>query len=79
MGWYQCLYCTRTFATPYTLKYHISDKHPYIDENEGKTSKSAIPYKEEPGLWDNNYLPIKKTVRWDNLVPSTDDLMVRLR
>lgn len=76
---YQCSYCTRTFATPYALKRHISDKHPCIDEDEGETSKPAIPYKEEPGLWDDNYLPIEETVRWDDLVFSTDDLMVRLR
>lgn len=52
---YKCLYCSRTFATPYALKRHISDKHPHtnIDESEGETSHSNMPY-EEPGLWDDD-------------------------
>ena len=49
---YTCLHCSRTFATPYALKRHISDTHKYTgDEDEGETSRLNLPY-EEPGLWD---------------------------
>ncbi len=55
---YKCLYCLRTFATPYLLKRHISFKHQY-DINEGRdeetTTQSNIPY-EEPGLWDEDFI-----------------------
>ena len=44
---YDCIHCSRTFATPYALKRHISAKHQYIDE--GKPSHSNIPY-DEPSL-----------------------------
>ena len=53
---YKCNYCSRTFAKPYGLKRHISDKHEYDVEEEGETSHSNLPW-EEPGLWsddDNN-------------------------
>src|SRR5271170_5364032 len=57
---YKCNYCSRTFAKPYGLKRHISDKHEYDVEEEGETSHSNLPWK-EPGLWDddddNNDLP----------------------
>ena len=44
---YTCLHCYRTFATPYALKRHISEKHQYIDEDE--PSHSTIKY-DEPDL-----------------------------
>jgi DNA-directed RNA polymerase subunit RPC12/RpoP len=28
---YKCLHCERTFASPYGLKRHISDKHQYVN------------------------------------------------
>ena len=49
---YKCFYCSRTFASPYALKRHISDKHQYI-EDEGEASSSRIPF-DEPGLWDDD-------------------------
>lgn len=54
---YNCLHCSRTFATPYALKRHISAKHQYIEEVEGETSQSQLnlPY-EEPGLWDDDFI-----------------------
>ena len=48
---YTCLHCSRTFATPYALKRHISDKHKY-------TSHLNLLC-EEPGLWDDD-LPTKE-------------------
>lgn len=39
---YQCLHCSRTFATSYALKRHISDKHRYIVEDENK-DETNIP------------------------------------
>ena len=50
---YSCLHCSRTFATPYALKRHISNKHQYISEEEGESSRANIPYV-EPGLQDND-------------------------
>ena len=44
---YDYIHCSRTFATPYALKRHISAKYQYIDE--GEPSHSNIPY-DEPGL-----------------------------
>jgi Zinc finger, C2H2 type len=66
---YTCLHCSRTFGTPYALKRHISDKHQYhIIEEEGE---SSLPT-EEPGLWDNDDLPINYLENlWD------EDQMVR--
>ena len=54
---YNCLHCSRTFATPYALKRHISEKHQYhiIEEEEGESSHSNLPY-EEPGLWDDDFI-----------------------
>jgi hypothetical protein len=55
---YNCSHCSRTFATPYALKRHISAKHQYtIEEEEGGTSQSQLnlPY-EEPGLWDDDVI-----------------------
>lgn len=50
---YKCLYCSRTFANPYALKWHISNKHRYvIDEDEELTTQTNIV--EEPGLWDED-------------------------
>src|SRR5205814_8935034 len=46
--------CSRTFASPYALKRHISDKHRNqvtSDSNDFRTSE--MPY-EEPGLWDDD-------------------------
>jgi len=71
---YKCLHCSRTFATPYALKRHISDKHQYIAEDEGETSRSNIPYN-EPGLWDED-LPTEEPSFWDEGLP-TEDQMVR--
>jgi hypothetical protein len=49
---FKCYYCERTFATPYALKRHISDKHRYnLNENEEETSQTNII--EETGLWDD--------------------------
>ena len=33
---YKCLYYLYTFATSYTLKQHILNKHQYIDKNKDK-------------------------------------------
>jgi len=76
---YTCLHCSRTFATPYALKRHISDKHKYTDENEGETSRLNLPY-EEPGLWDDD-LPTKEPGLWDLLTeePIWDDLPTEVR
>src|ERR1044071_9858880 len=65
---YECLYCSRTFATPYVLKRHISAKHQFINEDEGKASSSQMPY-EEPGLWDDDLLTDEPSL-WNN-----DDLL----
>ena len=51
---YSCLHCSRTFATPYALKRHISNKHQYISEEEGESSRANIPYVEPAGLWDDD-------------------------
>ena len=51
-------------STPYALKCHISDKYQYIDEDEGETSHSNMPY-EEPGLWDDD-LPTEEPSLWDD-------------
>lgn len=49
---FKCHYCERTFATPYALKRHISDKHRYnLNENEEETSQMNIV--EEPSLWND--------------------------
>jgi Zinc finger, C2H2 type len=71
---YKCLHCSRTFATPYALKRHISDKHQYIAEDEGETSRSNIPY-DELSLWDED-LPTEEPSFWDEDF-STEDQMVR--
>src|SRR5208283_2604785 len=68
---YKCNYCSRTFAKPYGLKRHISDKHEYDVEEEGETSHSNLPW-EEPGLWsdddDDNDLPYREEPGlWDDL------------
>ena len=64
---YKCSYCSRTFATPYALKRHISDKHRYdLNENE-ETSQTNIV--EEPGLWDDEdeETPIREEAGlWDD-------------
>ena len=62
---YTCLHCSRTFATPYALKRHISDKHKYTDEDEGETSCLNLLY-EKPGLWDDDLLT-KEPGLWDLL------------
>jgi hypothetical protein len=71
---YKCLHCSRTFATPYALKRHISDKHQYIAEDEGETSRSNIPYN-ELGLWDED-LPTEEPSFWDEGL-LTENQMVR--
>jgi hypothetical protein len=70
---YNCLYCTRTFSTPYALKRHVSDKHQYTEEDEGEASRQ---YEEEPGLWDDD-LPIDRSDLWDDDLP-TEDPMVKI-
>lgn len=55
---YKCLHCSRTFATPYALKRHISDKHQYNtneDEEEAFQGTISVP-SEEAGLWDEDIL-----------------------
>jgi hypothetical protein len=50
---YKCLYCIRTFATPYGLKRHISERHQYYNnEDEGESFQTNIV--EEHGLWDDD-------------------------
>jgi hypothetical protein len=71
---YQCLHCFRTFASPYALKRHISDKHQYNIEDEGETSNSTLPYV-EPDLW-NDDLPTGESL-WDTDL-SMEDQMVRV-
>ena len=66
---YECLYCSRTFATPYALKRHISAKHQFINEDEGEASSSQMSY-EEPGLWDDD-LPTDEPGLWND-----DDLLI---
>src|ERR1043165_668193 len=70
---YECLYCSRTFATTYALKRHISAKHQFINEDEGEASFSQMPY-EEPGLWDDD-LPTDEPGLWndDDLLTSDQD------
>ena len=75
---YLCSYCDRTFSTSLALKRHISDKHQYIDEEEGATSQSRMLYEEEPGLWDDDF-PTEETGLWDDDQPTKDQFMVRLR
>ena len=70
---YKCEHCSRTFATPYALKGHISDKHQYIAEDKGKTSRSNVPYYEEPGLWGD--LPIEEPDLWDDDLPTEDQIV----
>ena len=59
---YICLHCSRTFATSYALKRHISE-----------TSRLNLPY-EEPGLWDDD-LPYEEHGLWDDDLP-TEELML---
>jgi len=73
---YQCIHCSRTFSSPYSLKRHISDKHQYISDDEGEASYSnRLPY-EESDLWDDN-LPTDDDI-WDDDLP-TEDQTVRVR
>jgi hypothetical protein len=68
---YKCLHCSRTFATPYSLKRHISDKHQYINEQSNKDEEafqSNVPY-EEPGLWDDD----DKEAFQSNMILNEDD------
>ena len=47
---FQCSYCSRTFASAYALKRHISDKHRNHDISDNDDDgPSEMPY-EEPGL-----------------------------
>lgn len=71
---YKCSHCSRTFATPYALKRHISDKHQYIAEDEGETSRSnIIPY-DDPSLWDDD-LPIEEAGLWEDDLPTEDQIV----
>ena len=67
---YKCEHCSQTFATPYALKRHISDKYQYIAEDEGETSRLNIL----SGIWDNN-LPIKESDLWDDDLPTEDQIV----
>ena len=52
---FTCLHCDRTFASPYGLKRHISEKHQYDNneiEDEGAPFQMNID-----GLWDNPGAP----------------------
>lgn len=63
---YKCSYCSRTFATPYALKRHISSKHQYT-EDEGEGSRSNVQFEEEPGLWDDDDYPtVEEPGLWDD-------------
>jgi len=66
---YKCLHCERTFASPYGLKRHISDKHQYVNneiEDEGAPFQTKVV--EEPGLWDDEGTPFQMNIDdlWDN-------------
>src|SRR5436190_21754424 len=51
---FQCSSCSRTFASAYALKRHISDKHrSYVTIDNDDSCTSEMPY-EEPGLWTDN-------------------------
>ena len=51
---FQCSYCSRTFASAYALKRHISDKHRNHDISDNDDDgPSEMPY-EEPGLWTDD-------------------------
>ena len=85
---YECQHCFRTFATPYALKRHISNKYQYIAEDEGETSQPKTIDKEneeDPNLWDDDeFLPtIEETDIWgddEEIGHYDDDIpMVRLR
>jgi hypothetical protein len=55
---YKCPHCSRTIATSYALKRHISNNHQYnINEDEDKEAaiQSNMP-NEEPGLWDEDFI-----------------------
>ena len=44
---FKCLHCFCTFATPYALKRHISEKHQYnTNKDEEEAFQSNIPYEE---------------------------------
>ena len=63
---YKCLHCIRTFATPYGLKRHISERHQYYNnEDEGESFQTNIV--EEPGLWDDDAAPTQEeSGLWDD-------------
>ena len=49
---FKCLHCFCTFATPYALKRHISEKYQYnTNKDEEEAFQSNILY-EELSLWD---------------------------
>ena len=66
---FTCLYCDRTFASPYGLKCHISEKYQY-DNNEIEDERAPFQTKvvEEPGLWDDEGTPFQINIDglWDN-------------
>ena len=52
---FKCLHYFCTFAIPYALKCHISEKHQYnTNKDEEEAFQSNIPY-EELGLWDEDF------------------------
>ena len=79
---YQCTACSLTFANPYQLKRHISDKHRNRvtagDNHDSGTSKMS--YQEEPGLWTDNddsgtsKIPYQEEPGlWDDDIVDNDD------
>ena len=54
---FKCAHCSRTFANPQKLKWHVSNKHRYvIDEVEELTTRTKIV--EELRLWDEDVIII---------------------
>ena len=75
---FMCLHCDRTFASPYELKRHISEKHQY-DNNEIEDEGALLQTKvaEESGLWDDKGTPFQMNIDslWDNSgAPNQDEL-----
>src|SRR3984885_16242347 len=72
----KCLYCSRSFATVYGFKRHISDFHKYPvedDEYEEPAYQSNMPY-EEPGLCDDDYdMEDDESKLWDDDYDMEDD------
>jgi hypothetical protein len=73
---YQCTACSLTFANPYQLKRHISDKHRNRvttgSNDDDETSKMS--YQEEPELWtDDDDVTSKMPYREESGLWTDDD------